>query len=945
MRAWGMMRRVGLVVFAIMATSSLATAQISGLSITKNAGNGADEFSGSSADPSYQRKSTVAIQSSSAAGFTTRYAATVDADAGLFGSTKTETLASDYRINFSVTAGTTYVLTVSTSRKGDLNVLDEFSSNTGGADTTAVTGAQTGGTLSGTLGLPDPGSVSCGSGCNVSMNQTGSATITGTSNGVAVPHQLTFTWSSSASTQTALLQGGDEGAVRLGLATDDTSNTAGAYPGSPARTAATDGHFVTVALSDCGNGIVEAGEACDLGLALNGGVSCCTSSCTIRAAGSTCRAANGVCDQAELCDGTLPTCAPDAFLGSTSGAFICRASVGACDVQEACDGTGPNCPADVVVTAGTPCRSSAGPCDVVEVCDGSVGTCPSDGFASSSTICRAAAGPCDVAENCTGAGPVCPADVLRPSGTVCRASAGICDSAETCTGSSAACPANTFLPATTVCRPSGGVCDPHETCSGTGANCPADAKSTAVCRPTAGSCDTPESCDGVNNSCPADAFLPSSAVCRGAADVCDVAETCTGSGPFCPVDTFQPATTVCRPAAGVCDEAEHCTGAGAVCPGDAFLGSTSGAFVCRASAGACDPQEVCDGTGIDCPTDLRSPSGTVCRASAGACDVAETCDGSAAACPADGFAPSSTVCRASAGPCDLPDHCSGSGASCPADEKSTAVCRPATDLCDAAESCDGVGNSCPGDGVLPVGTVCRAATGTCDVPETCNGSTKTCPADGFVDTDGDLVGDGCDNCRAVSNPGQQDTDGDGRGDACDPCTNVVPTVGSKLKLYVKKNLLPTGDDKLVFKGTFTGVPLSPPINPITGGVRIIVDDATSATGAIIDTVLPAGAYNGTLGWKGNGGGTSFKWIDPAGGHADITKATIKVKPPGEVKISITGKNGTYGPIAAGQLPLDGAIILDQPLATTGQCGEAHFPGPPPSPSCSISSSGTTVKCK
>jgi hypothetical protein len=37
------------------------------------------------------------------------------------------------------------------------------------------------------------------------------------------------------------------------------------------------------------------------------------------------------------------------------------------------------------------------------------------------------------------------------------------------------------------------------------------------------------------------------------------------------------------------------------------------------------------------------------------------------------------------------------------------------------------------------------------------------------DRDGDGVGDGCDDCPSVSNPGQEDGDGDNIGDACDNC--------------------------------------------------------------------------------------------------------------------------------------------------------------------------------
>lgn len=34
-------------------------------------------------------------------------------------------------------------------------------------------------------------------------------------------------------------------------------------------------------------------------------------------------------------------------------------------------------------------------------------------------------------------------------------------------------------------------------------------------------------------------------------------------------------------------------------------------------------------------------------------------------------------------------------------------------------------------------------------------------------TDKDIFGDACDNCRGVLNNDQKDTDGDGKGDACD----------------------------------------------------------------------------------------------------------------------------------------------------------------------------------
>jgi hypothetical protein len=47
-----------------------------------------------------------------------------------------------------------------------------------------------------------------------------------------------------------------------------------------------------------------------------------------------------------------------------------------------------------------------------------------------------------------------------------------------------------------------------------------------------------------------------------------------------------------------------------------------------------------------------------------------------------------------------------------------------------------------------------------------------------VDADG--VGDGCDDCVSVYNPGQSNVDGDAPGDACDNCTNVYNPTQSDL---------------------------------------------------------------------------------------------------------------------------------------------------------------------
>jgi hypothetical protein len=53
-------------------------------------------------------------------------------------------------------------------------------------------------------------------------------------------------------------------------------------------------------------------------------------------------------------------------------------------------------------------------------------------------------------------------------------------------------------------------------------------------------------------------------------------------------------------------------------------------------------------------------------------------------------------------------------------------------------------------------------------------------------------------------------------------------------------------------------------------------------------------------------------------------------------------NGSW-PATPADLPLRATLVLDTPNATTGQCGEATFPGP--SPVCTFTASGSTLRCR
>jgi hypothetical protein len=309
-----------------LGAAAVAWGQVLSTPTFTNSSNPNELSAGSASVPSFERETGVGIVSSAGGGFVTRFTALVTADGdGGPGAGLGESLFADNQVLFTATAPGAYRLTIETAMRGDLHLVAD-GANGGTADIGAVTGFSTGGTVvAGGLGLPDAGIVGGSSGASSTVDESNSATIFGVSNGAAVAHTLRFQWSNAASTDATP---GDEAAVRLGATSDVATETAGDYPGNPARTQADDGHFVTVTIESlCGNGTLDAGpsyaEACDEGPDNGAPSSCCTATCTFKTDGSSCDDGNA-CTLSDAC--TAGTC------GSTS--------VQVCPLCQTCDSMG-----------------------------------------------------------------------------------------------------------------------------------------------------------------------------------------------------------------------------------------------------------------------------------------------------------------------------------------------------------------------------------------------------------------------------------------------------------------------------------------------------------------------------------------------------------------------------------------------------------------------------
>jgi hypothetical protein len=545
----------------------------------------------------------------------------------------------------------------------------------------------------------------------------------------------------------------------------------------------TDNHAITnlvLATGVCGNGTTETGEQCDEGAANGTGGSCCTTSCTLVAGGTVCRAASGQCDVAEQCTGSSGFCPGDTF--QTAGTS-CGDAGTECTVQDTCDGAG-SCTDNGFESASTTCGDAGTECTVQDTCDGA-GTCTDNGFESAGTSCNGVAGECEVQDTCNGSGS-CSDNGFQSVGTSCNGVAGECEVQDTCDGSGS-CSDNGFQSVGTSCNGVAGECEVQDTCDGSG-------------------------------SCSDNGFQSAGSSCGDAGTACIVQDTCDGSG-SCTDNGFASSGTSCNGVAGECEVQDTCDGSGS-CSDNGFASAGSN---CGDAGTACIVQDTCDGSGT-CTDNGFESAGTSCNGVAGECEVQDTCDGSGS-CSDNGFESVGTSCNGVAGECEVQDTCDGSGSCSDNGHKAAGVaCGDPGDQCVLADTCDGSG-SCTDNGFEDNGTSCDDGN-SCTTPDAC--SLGLCVGDSTICGDGttqDSCGEECDDGNTTS--------GDGCSELCllEGCSATPATPCNEVdmaKLFFNEKKVGVESALLFWKGFPT--PLSPndfgdPVAGSTAAHACVYDDA------------------------------------------------------------------------------------------------------------------------
>jgi len=182
-----------------------------------------------------------------------------------------------------------------------------------------------------------------------------------------------------------------------------------------------------------------------------------------------------------------------------------------------------------------------------------------------------------------------------------------------------------------------------------------------------------------------------------------------------------------------------------------------------------------------------------------------------------------------------------------------------------------------------------------------------------------------------------DADQDGICDVDDACNGGVPMTGAKLRL--RKIQEPAGSQHVKMKASMT-VATVPAIDPVANGFRMVIRDANGTV--TMDVTVPPGAMTveNRRGWRRVGVSETWTYADRDGTVDGVKQVLVRHRGGGALKISLFGKDGPYLPPAV--LPVTVTMVVDAPVAATGQCGEITFGD---SPGCFYLNQGNKLICR
>ena len=315
------------------------------------------------------------------------------------------------------------------------------------------------------------------------------------------------------------------------------------------------GHVVATALARCGDGDLDAGEACDDGNTASG--DCCSATCEAEAPGP-CASDGNVCTT-DLCDG--------------AGHCAHTANTAPCNDGNFCNGADTCAGGTCGVHAGDPCLAGAvcnRTCnEATDSCAAPAGaSCPDDGNGCTD-------------DRCNGSGAC-----LHPANSAPCSDGLFCNGADTCSGGSCVVHAGDPCAAGAEC---------NRTCNEAGDTCAAPAGS--ACGDDGNGC-TDDRCDG-NGAClhPANSspcsdglFCNGADTCSGGSCVLHAGDPCA-AGAECNRSCNESADSCAAPAGSACTaDANGCTDD--VCDGAGQCGHPANAAPCD-DGNACTVGDAC----------------------------------------------------------------------------------------------------------------------------------------------------------------------------------------------------------------------------------------------------------------------------------------------------------------------------------------------------------------